>query len=366
MRLEHLVGQERAVGVLRNAIRRGRVAHAYLFHGPDGVGKSTAARLFAQALNCEAEEARRTGTGCGECRQCVLAGLGNHPDVRLLTAGGEGGKSVIRIETIRDHFVYDVHLKPVLGRYKIYVLDPADRTAHLAIHTVLKVLEEPPPYVVAILVTAHPAALPPTIPSRCQQVTFQLAGTEAIAEHLVERGVEPARAESLAHLSGGRAAWAIRAVERPEVLAAREALLNLCAGMQRRGVAAGLRAAEEIKEQSAALARQPAETESENGDDVDDAEETGRGVGDRALRGELPWCLDVMVSWYRDLLAAREGAAVMNRDYEEAVRAQAGKLAEGKAERAIEAILETRRAIERNANIDLALESVAIRLAGGA
>jgi len=363
--LDHLIGQQRATTVLRNAIRRGRVAHAYLFHGPQSVGKSTAALLFAQYLNCEALSPGEDGHACGECRSCRLIASGTHPDVRFLTPADGSGQSVIPIETIRDEFVYDVNLRPVVGRYKVYVIDPTERTAPLAIHTILKVLEEPPRYAVTILVSSVPAALPATIPSRCQQIAFQLAGIAPIERHLVKMGLKPAEAASLARLSGGRVAWAIRAAQRPEVLAARRNLLDLCAGVQARGLPASLRTAEEIRLQAADLARAQVEAGSKLPQEEDVRDQTTSPLKERAVRAELPWCLDVMVSWYRDLLAVRQGAALLNPDYESALRERAGARADRRTEHAIERILGAKRSIERNANLDLALESLAIELAGG-
>jgi DNA polymerase-3 subunit delta' len=359
VRFADLIGHERATRVLRNALRRDRIAHSYLFSGPEGVGKSTAARIFAQALNCEKSPDQ---SPCGKCQQCQRAERGSHPDVRVLAP--QPGKSVIAIEDIRQQFVYDVNLKPVLGRHKIYLLDPAEQTAPLAIHTTLKVLEEPPPYVVAIVVTSAPASLPATIPSRCQPVIFQLVGFGEITSHLETLGVEPETAAALANLSGGRIAWAIRASRRPEVLAARESLLDLCSGLASRSVADGLRIAEEIKLQAAELARGwDSEDEAEAGEEDDERSERG-SVSDRMLRAELPWCLDVVVSWYRDVLAAREGASLLNPDYEDALRRQARSDAGGRTECLIDSLLQAKRAIQHNANIDIALESLALELAG--
>ncbi|MBN1459952.1 MAG: DNA polymerase III subunit [Armatimonadetes bacterium] len=359
MRFEDLIGHERAVSVLRNALRRDRVAHSYLFSGPEGVGKSTAARIFVQALNCEKGPDE---SPCGECSQCLRTESGGHPDVRFLTP--QPGKSVIAIEDIRKQFVYDVNLKPVLGRYKVYVLDPAEQTAHLAVHTTLKVLEEPPPYVVAILVTSAPASLPATIPSRCQPVAFQLVGARQIMSHLVELGVEAGTAASLANLSGGRIAWAIRASRRPEVLAVRESLLQLCSAFGTRSREEGPRIAEEIKLEAAALA-ESGESEDETESAEEGEERSGRGaVSDRMLRAELPWCLDIMVSWYRDLLAVREGVSLLNPDYEDLLRRQAGSAGSSGTEFLIEAVLQAKHAIQQNANIDLALEALALDLLG--
>jgi DNA polymerase-3 subunit delta' len=370
-RLTELVGQSRAVSVLRSAIRRGRVAHAYLFSGPEGVGKSTAARLFAQALNCE--RAGEEADACGECRACLLTSKGNHPDVRLLTTARADETSVIPIEAMREDLVYDAYLKPVMGRYKVYVVDPADRTAHQGIHTVLKVLEEPPPQVVIILVTARPALLPATVPSRCQRIAFQLVGAAAIRERLLALGVEPAAAGALAVLSGGRVAWAIGAAGRPEVLAARQALLDLCATAEGYSLAASLRLAEKVKAEGAKMALARADREQarqatgRQGVREEEQEEVEgvRGVSGRALRTELPWCLDVMASWYRDRLAAASGAAVVNADYDAGLRQNLTPDAAYHAGLAIEAVLAARGEVGRNANVDLALESMAIQLLSG-
>lgn len=366
MQLEDLIGQTRAAAVLRKAILQDRVAHAYLFRGPEGVGKSTAAILFAQALNCECNSPDDLASACGECRSCTLIAKGNHPDVRLLTPPDDGETSVIPIEDIRRGFVYDINLRPASGRYKIYILDPADRTAHLAIHTILKALEEPPSYVVTILVTARPALLPPTIPSRCQEITFQLAGTEAIERHLLTLGLKPAAAASLARLSGGRVASAVRAANRPEILATRKALLDLCADLHTRGIFAALRIAEDIKLHALALARARHEARTEARSDDEPGESTPAAFSaDRTLRSELPWCLDVMLSWYRDRLTAARGGALLNPDYQELLDAGKKPHSGPEEDHAIEAILETKHSLQRNANIDLALESLAINLLSG-
>lgn len=340
---------------------RERVAHSYLFTGPEGVGKSTAARLFAQALNCEGE---REEAPCGRCRSCALIERGNHPDVRVLRPGGGERKTVIAIKDLREQFVYDVQLKPVMGRYKVYLLDHAEHTQHLVIHTILKTLEEPPPYVVTIIVTDWPEALPPTIPSRCQQIAFHLVGIGAVEGKLREIGLGPEEAAAVARLSGGRIAWAIRASQRPGVLAARKALLDLCAGMMGSSLPAALRIAEEIKLQAARLAQEGTQPPEEAEEDEAEEGAPARSGGERAVRGELPWCLEVVVSWYRDLVAVSQGAPLLNPDYQRALRERARPELVGQAECAVESILETKRAIERNANIDVALESLVLELVG--
>jgi DNA polymerase-3 subunit delta' len=370
LRLEDLVGQERAVAVLRNALRRDRVAHAYLFSGPEAVGKSTAAFLFAQVLNCEAEGDE---TPCGTCRSCKLIERGSHPDVRLVTVGADARgrrRTEISIDQIRQNprkpresplpLIQDASLKAAMGPHKVYLIDPADRMRAEASNALLKLLEEPPPHVVIILVTSEPSGLLPTVVSRCQQVIFRLAGGDDIEEHLVKLGTAPAVATSLARLSGGRIAWAIRGARRPELLEARTALLDVCADIGRHGLPASLRIAEEIKLQAAQLAQADSETEQEGEEDATPA----AARGDRAVREELPWCLDIMVSWYRDLLAIGEGSPLLNPDYEKALKRQFRPQLVAQSQCAVESILETKHAIQRNANIDVALESLVIGLVG--
>lgn len=360
MGFEGIIGQERAVRVLRSALMRDRVAHSYLFTGPEAVGKSAAAKLFAQALNCEGE---REEAPCGRCRSCALIERGNHPDVRVLRPGGGERKTVIAIKDLREQFVYDVQLKPVLGRYKVYLLDHAERTQHDAIHTILKTLEEPPPYVVTIIVTNSPEELPATIPSRCQQVVFHLVGAGLIEGKLRVLGLEAQQAGAIARLSGGRIAWAIRASQRAEVLPARRALLDLCAGMIGSSLPAALRIAEEVKLRAVQLAQEQAQP----GEEAETEEEeagSARGGGERAVRAQLPWCLDVMASWYRDLIAVTQGGPLLNLDYEAATKARTRSELVEQAECAVESILETKRAVERNANIDVALESLVLDLVG--
>jgi DNA polymerase-3 subunit delta' len=218
--------------------------------------------------------------------------------------------------------------------------------------------------VVFLLVASQAEALLPTTLSRCQHLTFQLAGSAAIATHLEGLGVAREMAASLAALSGGRVGWAVTAARQPFVLEVRRHLLDLCARLPEYTLPEGLRLAEEVKQEARLLVQSRAEEAEEGeGEEETDAPAAGGRGTDRALRAELPWCLDVMALWYRDRLAAAHGGTIVNPDYAEAIRAAAH--AAPQPEASVAALLAAKHQIQRNANLDLALEALAIALLAG-
>jgi DNA polymerase-3 subunit delta' len=193
---EAIEDQPRAVALLRRALEGGRVAHAYAFVGPPGSGRTTTALAFAQALLCE------TSAGCGRCRPCALAASRTHPDLHVIVPTppetNPKGARAIRIGAIRE-LGRQAALRPAMGRYKLFVLDDADRMTGESPQAFLKTLEEPPAQTVLILVLARTRAVPATVLSRCQLVRFapRLDGggdTRAEAMDLLvevrEKGVE--------------------------------------------------------------------------------------------------------------------------------------------------------------------------------
>ncbi|MDR5697392.1 MAG: DNA polymerase III subunit gamma/tau [Armatimonadota bacterium] len=172
---DDVVGQERVTRTLRNAVAAGRVAHAYLFSGHRGTGKTTTARILAKALNCEQGP---TPDPCNVCEQCRSIGDGYSLDVIELDAASNRGIDEIR--EIREK----VRLSPAAGRYKVYILDEAHMLTTEAENALLKTLEEPPSHVVFVLVTTEPHRLPPTILSRCQRFEFRRIPTATIAGRL--------------------------------------------------------------------------------------------------------------------------------------------------------------------------------------
>ena len=171
---EEVAGQEHIVKTLKNALKTGKISHAYLFAGPRGTGKTTMAKLFAKALNCE----HGIGCQCNECKNCVAIMDGSHPDVLELDAASNNG-----VDEIRE-LIDKVKYGTILGRYKVYIIDEVHMLSTGAFNALLKTLEEPPEHVIFILATTEPHKILPTILSRCQRYDFNKVSETDIKERI--------------------------------------------------------------------------------------------------------------------------------------------------------------------------------------
>jgi DNA polymerase-3 subunit gamma/tau len=172
---DDVVGQEHVVRTLCNALRTDRVAHAYLFAGPRGTGKTTCARLLAKAVNCLGPEDRRP---CNECAICRVLNEGRLMDLIEIDAASNTG-----VDDVRE-LQEKVGFQPSQARYKVYVIDEVHMLSKAAFNALLKTLEEPPPHVIFVLATTEAHRLPATIISRCQRHSFTLIPLGAIVEHI--------------------------------------------------------------------------------------------------------------------------------------------------------------------------------------
>lgn len=195
-----IIGHEQQILQMQSAMEQDRIPHAFLFRGPDGIGKKTIALTFAKALNC----LKGAPNACDSCASCRKADHGNHLDIILLEPEGQ----FIKVQAIRE-FQERLKFRSWEGRKRVCIIDEADRMNEVAANALLKTLEEPPPDNVIILVTSRPHQLPPTILSRCQQLRFSPLPEERVAEYLQTALAEEAEsARQLAASAGGSIAWA--------------------------------------------------------------------------------------------------------------------------------------------------------------
>lgn len=175
-KFSEVVGQDYVVKTLLNAIKNNKIAHAYLFAGPRGTGKTSVAKLFAKAINCD----RFDKEACDDCDNCNVYSEGNHPDIIEMDAASNNG-----IDEIRN-IIEQVPYAPLIGKYKVYIIDEVHMMTTPAFNALLKILEEPPAHVVFILATTDPQKIIPTVLSRCQRYNFSKISTYDIKRKIIE------------------------------------------------------------------------------------------------------------------------------------------------------------------------------------
>lgn len=224
MALKDVIGQDRAIHVLRGCIAKDRIPHALLFAGDEGIGKRLTAVSFAKALNClktggedlfSARKEHNTDSinndqidACDECPPCTKIEKGNHPDVFIIGPEGEGGQiTVSAIRGLEESLSY----KPFEGRWKVAIVDNADRLNQSAANAFLQTLEEPSPQSILILVSSRPDMLLPTIRSRCQRINFSPLPVDTMSSLLQEKfgHTDTGTSILLSTLSGGRLGYVL-------------------------------------------------------------------------------------------------------------------------------------------------------------
>jgi DNA polymerase III subunit delta' len=318
MSLAQIRGQTRALDYIRRALEAGRLPHALLFSGPDGVGKRRAALELAKALNCAGPASGKEA--CDACPSCRLADRRAHPDILVVDPEGRRLK-IDQIREVERH----ASLSPYAGIRRVAIVDAAEAMTPQAQNAFLKTLEEPPGAAVLVLISAAPTSLLPTVRSRCQEVRFGPLPDEVVSALLAEAGVDPDEARRAAALGGGSVAQATLWTERFPVSRQEELLRDTWASLASPGrvLAWARKLADEYK----------------------------------AKRDLVPWVLLLLGAWARHLAApaAGDGGAPPFCPGRDQVPRRAALAFYG-------AVAGTQAALESNVNLQLALEAMLLRM----
>jgi DNA polymerase III subunit delta' len=324
MSLSNIYGHHKQIGMLKKALTQKRVGQAYIFSGPDAVGKRTLALEFAQSLNCEKVD--KFYDACGQCPSCLKAQHGNHSDIISVQADGQ----FIRINTIRD-IQEQMKFKPLEGRLRVFIIGEADRMNEQAANALLKTLEEPSAANLLILITSRPYSLPATILSRCRHLRFNPLPMDTVAEFLMAHLVmDKSQALLLAGLSGGSIGQAL--------LQNGEAMIAYRADMRQILTAATKRDPFSLLSLASFLGQ--------------DKNEIKRG-------------LDILNTFFRDALVLKETREVqmlINQDSTSFIASLASRLSGEQILQNMARVAKARETMELNVNKSLTLETMAFKL----
>lgn len=317
-----VIGQSEVIEKLKSIIRSGRIANAYIFSGPDEIGKEFVAVNFAKALNClsDGEDA------CDKCISCRKIDDGNHADVRIIRPEG----TRLKIDQMR-FLQRQGSYKPVEGNYKVYIIAETEKMTAEAANSMLKTLEEPAGAMVLILLTSAYNSLLPTIRSRCQSLKFTTVSEAILQKELIKRfGFSESKAKWVAIRSQGKIGRAIKFAEKNK-------------------------AEENIDDEVKAFL---SHINQKNGKSLlqifKKAEELSKSEDS----------LDILLSWYRDLLLVKHGCSkilLTHYDKQDELQNIARLYTDSQIERVIEIVMRTQNLIQRNVNPILAIEVMMLR-----
>lgn len=316
---KEIVGHEEIIQHLQNAIRLGKVSHAYILSGEKGSGKKLLANTFAMALQCEKKDI----DPCQECRSCKKAISRNHPDIIYIT---HEKPNSIGIEDIRTQLIEDVMIKPYCSSYKIYIVDEAEKLTLQAQNALLKTIEEPPAYAVIMLLTSNMEAFLPTITSRCVKLNLRPVQESMVKDYLMEKmNLPDYQAQMDAAFSQGNIGKAKQMAESDDFNLMTEQALRILKKSKELEL---YEMVEMIKELSA---------EKQNIDEY----------------------LDLFAMWFRDVLffkATKEVDGLMFKDQLNYIKERAKKSSYEGIEKIIDAIGTAKERLHANVNFDLVME----------
>ncbi len=321
-----VVGQDGILALLDHSLKQNNIAHAYLLAGPSHIGKKTLALNLAQALNCDESE-----PPCGQCYSCRRILEGKHADV---TSTDLDSKTEIGIDAIRA-LQRLANLPPYEGKCKVFIIEDAEHMSTEAANSLLKILEEPPPKVVWLLLSAEEQRLLPTIISRCQRLELKPVPLEQLEQILVTSyNVDAGKAKLLARLCHGCLGWALSALADEEVLKQRSQRLAKLSSLITASLERRFAYAQELATQFSQDRRSVAEA------------------------------MELWLSWWRDLMFVKLGCkeAIININYEMALQKQAKSLSLSEIRQFLANLRLLPEEISKNVNPRLVLESLMLNM----
>jgi len=365
MGFRDVFGHESAVRALQKALAANQLPGTYLFTGPQGIGKTTLALAFAEAAACLAPPTESLDS-CGQCDSCRRARAGEHPEIALISPAGD--QTQIWQFWDRDGrpagiLQHSLHFAPVIGRRRVYIIERADTLNEAAANSLLKALEEPPPYAVFVLLATHAGRLLPTVLSRSQLLRLLPAPIDELAQYLCARaGVAPERARAIAAYAEGRPGTALALARGKGVEAEINAILDLAEQIASATPLSALAHSERIRKQAATV---KSLLNLDEAGTADASAETDSAPKERAGRRQLGILLDLVTAYYRDLLAASLGgpeSAILHIDRAARIHEIAAQQPAGSWTRRLERLMLARRQIDQNANQRLVTDVLAIHL----
>lgn len=313
-----IIGHEQIIEHMQTAIQKERVSHAYILNGEIGAGKKMLADIFAATLQCEEHGVNP----CGHCKSCLQASSSNQPDIIKVTHE----KASIGVEDIRSQLNADIDIKPYSSRYKIYIIDEADKMTEQAQNTLLKTIEEPPAYGIIMLLVTNKNKLLPTILSRCVTLNLKPVSTDMITDYLMkEYHVPDYNASISARFSQGNLGKAIRYSTSEEFNESKDKVLHLLKYVENMQVYEIL---DGIKQ-----------------------------LGEHKL--DIYDYIDIMMLWYRDILLYKVTGSpdqLLFRSEFAYMRKQAEKIGFDGIENIIRAMDKAKERLRANVNFDIAME----------
>lgn len=333
MSFSKILGQDIVVERLKKSIQNKKIFQSYIFCGPEGVGRELTAISFAKALNCE----NYSNDACDICSSCKKITSGNHPDVRVIIP--EGKSRVIKIDQIRE-VIKDTAFYPYEGKYKVYIFPEAEKMKLEAANTFLRILEEPLPYVVFILITTYLESLLPTIVSRCNVIKLNYLSSKVIFEVLKKQtNIPDDLLYPISELSCGDLHKALS--EREKIIDLRNKVISILSFLSRRDYISVLKITEEMVKIS-----------KKNGTDE---------------REGILEILDIILLWFRDIALLKYGVDkkhIINRDILQKLEEEVQTYTLQDVFDAIQSIKDAKMHISRYSNVVSSLNIMFLNICG--